>query len=103
MAPVSAAGGALVTVLLGGNAINDLKDPSKHTTPDATHNLVVKARVSQVVSGALFGVTGIFTLYGTVKTVRTVMKLSSMVQLPQVGVTAVPLPGGAALGVGGTF
>jgi hypothetical protein len=103
LTPVFAVAGALVNVLLGGNAINELKDPSQHTTPDATHDLVVKARVGQVVSGALFGLTGIFTVYGTVKTVRVVLKFKDMVKVPQVGVTIVPLPDGAALGVGGRF
>jgi len=103
LAPLSAVGGALVNVLLGGNAINDLKDPSKHTTPDATHDLVVKARVGQVVSGVLFGVTGIFTLYGTIKTVKTVLKFKDMVKVPPVALTVVPLPDGAAVGFSGKF
>jgi hypothetical protein len=77
---VSAIVGAVVNVF-GGNAANDLKDPSKHTTPDQTHSLVVRAR----------------------STVRVVLKISSAVKLPPVGVSAVPLPGGMAIGVGGRF
>ena len=103
LTPIAAAGGALVYVLLGGNAINDLKDPSKHTTPDQTHDLVVRARVGQAVSGALFGFTGAFTAWGTISTVRTVMKLSKLAKLPAMGASVVPLPGGMVVGVQGGF
>src|SRR5689334_1104792 len=43
LAPLTAAGGAALNVF-GTNAVNDLKDPAKHTTPDQTHSLVVRAR-----------------------------------------------------------
>src|SRR5512140_3125253 len=39
---VSAIVGAVLNVF-GGNAAKDLEDPSKHTTPEQTHSLLVKA------------------------------------------------------------
>lgn len=99
---VSAIVGAILNVF-GGNAAKDLQDPAKHTTPDQTHSLVVRARVGQVVSGVMFGVTGASTVWGTISTVRAVMKIKAMVKVPPVGVTAAPLPGGFVAGVGGRF
>ena len=100
--PIVAGGGAALSVF-GTNAANDLKDPSKHTTPGETHSLVVQARVGQVVSYVLFPITGLTTLWGTVGTIRAVMKISKLAKPPPVTAFAAPLPGGVALGAGGTF
>jgi hypothetical protein len=102
-APVAGIGSGLVFKFVGGDAINDLKDPSKHLTPDQTHSLVVRARVGQAVSGVLFGITGLTTAWAAFGTVRTILKLQKFAKLPQVGVSAVPLPGGLAALAGGSF
>lgn len=103
---VSSIVGAVLNVF-GANAANELKDPSQHTTPDQTHSLVVKARVGEVISGVMFVFTGASTVWGTISTVRAVMKISAAVkqQLPPVpvGVSVAPLPGGVAMGIGGRF
>ena len=99
---VTAIVGAIVNVF-GGNAIKELKDPSKHTTPDQTHSLVVRARVGQVVSGVFFGFTGASAAWGTFSTIRAVKKISSFIKLPPVGVSAGLMPGGAGVGVQGEF
>jgi hypothetical protein len=103
LTPVFAAGGALIFKLLGGQAIEDLKDPAKHTTPDQTHSLVVKARAGQIVGGVLFGVTGITTTVGTIKTIRAVMKMSKLIKVPDVDVGAAPVTGGLVVGAQGRF
>jgi hypothetical protein len=99
---VTAIVGAIVNVF-GGNAASELKIPADHTTPGQTHTLVVHARIGEVVSGVFFGFTGASALWGTISTIRAVKKISSFVTLPPVGVTAAPLPGGVALGLGGRF
>jgi hypothetical protein len=110
--PITAGAGAAMTVF-GNNAVKDLKDPSKHTTPSATHTLVVKARVGQVMSYVMFPVTGITTLWGTISTIRGVMKVSKMVNdmkdkvppttAPTATVSVCPLPGGMGTFVQGSF
>jgi hypothetical protein len=98
------AGGGAVSYELGGKAVNELKVPADHTTPLRTHSLVVQARAGQVVSYVLFPVTGITTLVSTINTIRAVRKIAKLAtMLPQVGLSAVPLPGGTAVGVLGGF
>lgn len=101
-APLSGLAGGLIFKLLGGQAIDDLKDPTKHKTPDETHKLVVKARAGQAVGAVMFAFTGLSTAWGTFKTVRTLMKFSKMAKDPQkIGLTAGILPGGVAFGLKG--
>ena len=99
---LSAAGGA-VLYWFGGNAQNELKDPSQHTTPDATHSLVVRARVGQVTSYVLFPVTGVTTLWSTISTIRGVLKIAKLAKPPAVTVGAVPVPSGVVGGFAGRF
>lgn len=100
--PIVAGGGAVLNVF-GAHAADDLKDPSKHTTPDQTHSLVVKARVGQVMSYVLFPVTGLTTLWGTISTIRAVMKINKLAKPPAAVVGVAPLPGGMAASVVGRF
>jgi hypothetical protein len=101
---IFAGGGAALYQLLGVNAINDLKNPAKHTTPDATHTLVIEARVGQVSAAVLFPVMGITAVVGTFKTISAVRKIAKMMpSLPPVGVSVGPVQGGMAFGLRGGF
>jgi hypothetical protein len=99
---VSAALGAALYVF-GGNAKNELAIPADHTTPSATHSLVVRARVGQVMSDVFFPVTGLAAAWGTVSTILAVRKVSKFITVPTVGLSAAPLPGGMAIGMEGRF
>lgn len=100
-AAAAAGGGALYA--FGQGAVDQLKIPADHTTPSATHSLVVRARVGQVFSAVLFPITGLAAVWGTVSTVRAVMKVSKAVKAAPIGVSVGPVQGGLALGVDGRF
>ena len=94
-------GGACVAIderLTPGDAVT-----LSFTAPSLWDPLVLRARVGQVVSDVLFPVTGLTTLWGTISTIRAVMKISKLAKMPAVGLQAGPLPGGMAFGVHGGF